>query len=253
MAVTELDVTTGTSTPSASLLASQANQYGMLFKCFIERSYKSGRGKIINVTKEGLNDKYTFVTAGATSLWDSNDQCKPAFFAAADVGINYNALDSLISYAGTLQQSKYTAASWAYLTSVLTSSESARDQDYSVTTSADTALGEAVDSLNAAIEALVTGVNSDKANNSKIFALNQNYPNPFNPTTNIDFSLPKNGYITLKVYNILGQEVAALIQGFQKAGTYKLNFDASHLASGVYIYRLQWENVSISKKLVLVK
>jgi endo-1,4-beta-xylanase len=85
------------------------------------------------------------------------------------------------------------------------------------------------------------------------FQLEQNYPNPFNPTTNIDFSLPKNGYITLKVYNILGQEVATLFQGFHKAGAYKVNFNASQLASGVYIYRLQSENVSISKKLVLVK
>ncbi|HTR80535.1 MAG TPA: endo-1,4-beta-xylanase [Bacteroidota bacterium] len=86
MAVTELDVNTNTSTPSASVLAQQANQYGQLFKCFVERSYRSGRGKIINVTKDGLNDQYTFVSTGATSLWDSHNQCKPAFYAAADVG-----------------------------------------------------------------------------------------------------------------------------------------------------------------------
>ncbi|HTY38772.1 MAG TPA: endo-1,4-beta-xylanase, partial [Bacteroidota bacterium] len=62
MAVTEFDVTTGSASPSAAVLQTQANQYGLLFKCFVERSYKSGRGKIINVSKDGLNDAYTFKT-----------------------------------------------------------------------------------------------------------------------------------------------------------------------------------------------
>lgn len=80
MAVTELDVTTasGTNTPSISILTQQANQYGQLFKCFVERSYKSGRGKLISVSKDGLNDQWTFVTNQSTSLWDTKDQCKPA-------------------------------------------------------------------------------------------------------------------------------------------------------------------------------
>lgn len=155
MAVTELDVTTGTSTPSASLLAAQANQYGMLFKCFVERSYRSGRGKIINVTKDGLDDKYTFVTTGATSLWNSNDQCKPAFFAAADVGINYNALDSLVSYADSLQESDYTPLSWSRFSAGLISARKAMFQEYSVSGSADTALGGARISLQTAIKELV--------------------------------------------------------------------------------------------------
>lgn len=97
------------------------------------------------------------------------------------------------------------------------------------------------------------GVKGIASNLPSDFQLQQNYPNPFNPTTNIEYSLPKNGYVTLKVYNILGQEVASLFQGFHKAGTYEVSFDASKLASGVYIYRLQSDNVSISKKLVLVK
>lgn len=81
MAVTEFDVTTGsgTNTPSASILAQQANQYGQLFKCFVERSKKSGRGKIISVSKDGLNDQWTFVTNQSSSLWNAQDQCKPAF------------------------------------------------------------------------------------------------------------------------------------------------------------------------------
>jgi hypothetical protein len=100
----------------------------------------------------------------------------------------------------------------------------------------------------------VTGVK--QVSNSNIpaeYTLSQNYPNPFNPTTNIDFSIPKSGYVSLKVYNTLGQEVATLFQGFQKAGFFKAEFNASKLASGVYLYRLESGNISIAKKLILMK
>ncbi len=187
MAVTELDVNTnsGTNTPSASILAQQANQYGQLFKCFVQRSYKSGRGKIINVSKDGLNDQYTFVTNQATSLWDTKDQCKPAFYAVVDVGRNYNTLDSLITYAITLQQNKYTANSWTALAGALAAAQAAKAQNYSVSVSADTALGAAKDSLNIALNSLVkiaSGVASAEGLPGN-FALSQNYPNPFNPST----------------------------------------------------------------------
>jgi hypothetical protein len=98
----------------------------------------------------------------------------------------------------------------------------------------------------------VTGVK--QVSNSNIdYTLSQNYPNPFNPTTSIDFSIPKSGYVSLKVYNTLGQEVATLFQGFQKAGSFKAEFNASKLASGVYLYRLESGNISIAKKLILMK
>jgi endo-1,4-beta-xylanase len=154
MAITELDVNTGSTTPSAAVLAQQANQYGMLFKCFVERSYKSGRGKIINVTKDGLNDAYTFVS-GSTSLWDKNDTCKPAFYAAANVGINYNAIDSLVSIADTMHQSYYAANDWANLTRALNSASTAMSANYSVSVSADAALRNAMNNLSAAINTLI--------------------------------------------------------------------------------------------------
>jgi len=71
------------------------------------------------------------------------------------------------------------------------------------------------------------------------YELFQNYPNPFNPTTTIKFTLQKAGLVTLKVYDILGQEVSTLIKDFLPAGKHKFNFDASGFASGVYIYRLE--------------
>lgn len=85
------------------------------------------------------------------------------------------------------------------------------------------------------------------------FALNQNYPNPFNPTTNISFNIPDNGEVTLEVFNIQGQRVATLVDGFRSAGEYSVTFDASNMASGVYTYRLSTENSVQVKRMVLIK
>ena len=85
------------------------------------------------------------------------------------------------------------------------------------------------------------------------FKLQQNYPNPFNPTTTIEFAVPEAGRFTLKVFNILGQEVATLANGEMNAGFHKATFDASKLASGLYIYRLTGTNVNLTKKMMLLK
>ena len=85
------------------------------------------------------------------------------------------------------------------------------------------------------------------------FSLEQNYPNPFNPSTEIQFSLPKSGFTTLKVYDITGREVAVLVNEQKQAGTYSTEFNASKLASGVYFYRLTSGNFSAVKKLLLLK
>ena len=85
------------------------------------------------------------------------------------------------------------------------------------------------------------------------YTLSQNYPNPFNPTTQINYSIPVSGHVSLKVFNTLGQEVATLVDGNQLAGSYIATFDGSGLASGVYLYWLQSGNASITKKFVLMK
>lgn len=83
--------------------------------------------------------------------------------------------------------------------------------------------------------------------------LDQNYPNPFNPTTKISFGLPERSNVVLKVFNLIGEEVALITSGSYEAGTYYFNFDASKLPSGVYIYSLQTNNSTISKKMTLMK
>ena len=85
------------------------------------------------------------------------------------------------------------------------------------------------------------------------YALEQNYPNPFNPTTTIKYQIPTSGNVTIKVYDILGNEVANLIDGYMETGKYEVDFDAYSLASGVYIYRLNVNDYVNVKKMVLLK
>jgi hypothetical protein len=87
----------------------------------------------------------------------------------------------------------------------------------------------------------------------KEFALLQNYPNPFNPSTIIKYDLPKSQMVSLKIYNILGQQVATLVNTFQSAGYYSVNFNASHLSSGVYFYMLRTDSFNSIHKMLLLK
>ena len=254
MSVTELDVTTGSANPSSQLLNTQANQYAMLFKCFVERSYKSGRGKIINVSKDGLNDQYTFKTNQSSSLWTSLNKCKPAFYAVVDVGIYFNKLDSLINYAKKLEEKDYTRSSWSLFQSVLSNSINIKQKNYSSSVSASSSLKDAYENLLNAINNLTKATNNIK-NNIELseYSLSQNYPNPFNPSTKIEYSIPKSTNISLKVYNTLGEEVAVIFNGFRVAGKYTVNFDGSNLPSGVYYYRLITDDYNITRKFVLLK
>ena len=86
-----------------------------------------------------------------------------------------------------------------------------------------------------------------------VYDLAQNYPNPFNPSTTIRYQIPQDGIVTLKIYDILGAEVATLINEQKVAGKYEVNFNASTLASGVYIYKIQSGDFVSSKKMILIK
>ena len=85
------------------------------------------------------------------------------------------------------------------------------------------------------------------------YYLNQNYPNPFNPETSIAFGLPENGKVSLKVYNLLGKEVATLVEGHLPAGAYEFNWSAATVASGIYFYKLEAPGFTCVKKMMLVR
>jgi hypothetical protein len=85
------------------------------------------------------------------------------------------------------------------------------------------------------------------------FVVEQNYPNPFNPTTTIRFSIAHEGFVTLKVYNMLGSEVATLVNDNLNVGEYNVKFDGTDLPSGVYCYRLQAGNFVVTKRMNLLK
>lgn len=101
----------------------------------------------------------------------------------------------------------------------------------------------------------VTPVEVESNETPSNFSLSQNYPNPFNPSTTINFTMPEAGMVILKVYDVLGKEVATLVDKELNAGTYSQNFDASNLnlSSGIYFYRLETGNFIQTKKMMLVK
>jgi hypothetical protein len=101
-------------------------------------------------------------------------------------------------------------------------------------------------------DSVVAGITDHKVLPTS-YSLSQNYPNPFNPTTNINFSVAKASNVKLIIYNILGQRVATLINGYMSAGTYTYRFDASNLASGIYLYSLEAGSYRMNKKMVLLK
>ena len=122
--------------------------------------------------------------------------------------------------------------------------------DVKVTDGIDTVSSSTVNSF---LTPRATGVDELKQIPSK-FSLDQNYPNPFNPQTTISYSLPHESMVTLTVYDFLGRTIATLLHQERKAaGNYEIVFDASHVSSGVYFYRLQTEQGSLTKNMVLIK
>jgi hypothetical protein len=100
---------------------------------------------------------------------------------------------------------------------------------------------------------VITGVTPISTEIPSEYKLSQNYPNPFNPVTKINYSLPKSGFVTMKIYDMLGREVVKLVSEKKVAGNYSVDFNASNLTSGVYFYRLEVNGFVDTKKMMLVK
>ena len=98
-----------------------------------------------------------------------------------------------------------------------------------------------------------TGLSNTGSTVPQVYSLSQNYPNPFNPSTKINFAIPKQGLVTMKIYDVLGREVRTLVNEVKNAGNYTVDFNASELSSGVYFYKLESQGFSDIKKMMLIK
>jgi len=140
---------------------------------------------------------------------------------------------------------------------IITISESAIDGDSSVLhfdnlyVNEGTPMASAEDGM---VKVLSIGV-IEQLNNSnpKFFSLEQNFPNPFNPSTIIEYSLPKTGDVSLIIYNLLGEEVAGLVNEVQQAGFHLVTWNATKMSSGIYFYRLQSDDFVQTRKMLLLK
>jgi len=99
----------------------------------------------------------------------------------------------------------------------------------------------------------ITGLNNPVSEIPSKYDLKQNYPNPFNPVTKISFDIPKQGLVTMKIFDVLGREVKTLINEIKAPGAYSVDFNASELSSGVYFYRLETNGFMDIKRMMLIK
>lgn len=148
-----------------------------------------------------------------------------------------------ISYTdiGTLNDEKINKAYWNYLMVTNDGSYGMHNAPY------------VIEVLQSTL-ATVTGVEQDNTSvTPKTYELSQNYPNPFNPSTTIKFALPKAGNVTIKIYDSVGNEVVTLQNGYLSTGSYKVNWNAQGLSSGIYYYKLSSDEFNLVKKMVLMK
>ena len=99
----------------------------------------------------------------------------------------------------------------------------------------------------------ITNIQRNVISNPSKFNLSQNYPNPFNPNTKIDYAIPKNGFVSLKIYDILGREIKSLVNENKTTGYYSVDFNGSEFSSGVYFYKLESNGFNEVKKMMLIK
>ncbi|MCH8035073.1 MAG: T9SS type A sorting domain-containing protein [Bacteroidetes bacterium] len=100
---------------------------------------------------------------------------------------------------------------------------------------------------------ILTGISNEKENLIDRFVLEQNYPNPFNPITTITYQIPKTSFVTIKVYDVLGNEIATLVNEELEAGKYEIDFIARDLPSGIYFYTFRSGSFAETKKMLLLK
>jgi hypothetical protein len=184
-------------------------------------------------------------TKTVSRQWTIGETTPGSANAAITFQWNAGEVGSLFSTANTVFVSRDSAGTW--IPSAATISGTG---PYTATTSGWTSFSNFIVTNDSAV---VTGVSSPTTTTPHTYALGQNYPNPFNPTTTISFDLPKQSDVTLKVYDLMGREVATLLNTTMQAGSHTALWNASRCASGVYFYKLAAGTYTAVKKLTLVK
>ena len=222
-----------TSTSQFFALYVDKSQPGML--------YASSKGKIYKTTDDGQN--WTEIGAGLRSVVGSTfviysfafDETTPGrFYAGLSAGLFLTENDG----------ETWRRIHDSYINRVVGDNE--KPMHLYFITNAERTLIRMLDTFT------VTGVNNPVNIEPRNYALEQNYPNPFNPSTTIRYQIPKDGLVTLKVYDVLGRKVKTLVNSYQSAGEHFVKFDGRGLASGVYFYSLTAGDFSQTKKMILL-
>ncbi len=176
--------------------------------------------------------------------WRSSYYARRYQIQVSNDNSNWTTVFSTLSGNGGIDDILFSAVSARYVRVYMTRNNSSSErinelEIYAGTTSAAKQNAEGLIGLDAAIPSE--------------FELHQNYPNPFNPSTTIRYGVPEAAHVTLKLINVLGKEVATLVEGWQTAGVHRINFEAQGLPSGVYVYILQAGELRLARRLVLMK
>ena len=212
-----------------------------------EPAFARTQGWYVNTTNN-VHMKALRMTAENDSIWSGTLTLKEPTFNAFEYIYEWQkgsdqtwvtepisfGVESRVRFIGQDKANHFPVNPWIMPTDTWTNSETKTDQETDPYSS------------------LIVGVTDNNIVPNK-YSLSQNYPNPFNPSTKINFSIQKPGIVTLKVYNILGQQVATLVNKEMKVGTYTYNFDASRLSSGVYFFSIKAGDFAQTKKMILLK
>jgi hypothetical protein len=245
----------------------------------VQQRYAAQPNTVVNVsiTTKAYNTSTRLLTAtvGATATENLTGQYKISFILTEDNIVYYQASNNVCIPGGSNYIHKWVVRSMVNDPTGENLNTGAWNQNQTITKTVSTTLGsawvaencnlivvvykeESVLNLSNVQQGLLQSVTNPvgvtgSGEVPQVYSLSQNYPNPFNPVTHVKFSLPKDGKVSFKIYDMVGNEVATYLDGFVKAGTYNVEIDGSNLASGVYFYKLTTDGFTDTKKMTLVK
>jgi hypothetical protein len=212
-------------------------------------------------TMNGFNVRFQNTTLSSITGWVTTGWTTSytGTYTVPGTGLQYITLQNGFNWNGTdnlLMEICFDNTSYTSATNVASTAASNMAREYHTDGSAGCTMtsGSSVARPNTCFKInTLVGIPNSNIELPKQFTLSQNYPNPFNPTTTISYSIPKANTVVFTVYDITGKEVAKLVNEYKQAGNYNVKFDASHLASGMYLYRIESGDFVDTKKMVLVK